>query len=264
MSFTVTKNGVGIMLGIYGDEFWRASGGTYYAFFSQKQIDESKSLHCRAKKTYDFLYSTWNDKVRDRVIHNLEYGILACNDPILKNLYARKPPPFVRDEFINRRGKVVEVSDVFKVRTYPKLDALRKELIYKYPDIEFRGIVVESVNFDEMCEKKMEHNNKQKIMNVKYGEMVKRIKEDFIRNRKDRVYESRKKIDSINTAARALETSQVWFQDESIMELCNKQTRMNVQDIRMNVQDIRMNVQNRSKNNILFKKNRFVSEYRID
>ena len=98
--------------------------------------------------------------------------------------------------------------------------------------------------------------------------MVKRIKEDFIRNRKDRVYESRKKIDSINTAARALETSQIWFQDESIMELCNKQTRMNVQDtrmnvqdtrmnvqdIRMNVQDTRMNVQNRSKNNILFKK----------
>ena len=101
-------------------------------------------------------------------------------------------------------------------------------------------------------------------MNVKYGEMVKRIKEDFIRNRKDRVYESRKKIDSINTAARALETSQIWFQDESIMELCNKQTRMNVQDTRMNVQDTRMNVQNRSKNNILFKKNRFVSEYRID
>jgi len=256
MSFTVTKNGVGIMLGTYGDEFWHASGGTYYAFFSQKQIDESRSLHCRAKKTYDFLYGTWNDKVRQRVIHNLECGILACNDPILKNLYARKPPPFVRDEFINRRGKKVEVSDVFSVRTYPKLDALRKELNYKYPDIEFRGIVVESVNFDTICEKKMEHNNKQKIINVKYGEMVKRMKEDFIRIRKDRMHESREKIDRINTTARALETSQVWFQDESIMDLCNRQTKMNVQNTKMNVQ-------NRSKSNILFRKNRFVSEHLI-
>ena len=26
MSFTVTKNGVGILLGIYGNEFWRANG----------------------------------------------------------------------------------------------------------------------------------------------------------------------------------------------------------------------------------------------
>ena len=32
-----------------------------------------------------------------------------------------------------------------------------------------------------------------------------------------------RKLDSINTAARALETSQVWFQDESIMDRANKQ-----------------------------------------
>ena len=258
MSFTVTKNGVGIMLGIYGDEFWRANGGVKYAFFSQKQIDEGRSLHCRAKKTYDFLYSTWDDKVRDRVIHNLEYGILACNDPILKNLYARKPPPFVRDEFINRQGKMVEVSDVFSVRTYPKLDALRKELIYKYPDIEFRGLVVESVNFDEMCEKKRQHKDVNKVFEKNsVGVRVSKMKADFIRNRKDRVHESREKIDNINNVARSLETSQVWFQtdfhrddvkgEESVLELHNRQAVA------------RLKRQSRRPVNILGRKNRFLN-----
>ena len=167
MSFTVTKNGIGIMLGIYGDEFWRANGGIKYAFFSQKQIDEGKSLHCRAKNSYDFQYTTWNEKVRERVIHNMEYGILTRDDPILKNLYQQKPLPFVRDEFINRRGMKIEVSDVFNVRTYPKLDALRKELIYKYPDIEFRGIVVESENFGAMCEKRQQHKVLKKVFEKK-------------------------------------------------------------------------------------------------
>ena len=38
MSFTVTKNGVGIMLGIYGNEFWRANGGVKYAFFPRSRL----------------------------------------------------------------------------------------------------------------------------------------------------------------------------------------------------------------------------------
>ena len=119
MTLANTKNGLGIMLGLYGDEFWRVSGGVKYAFYSKKQIDEGKSLNCRAKKTYDFLYSTWDDKIRERVIHNLEFGILACNDPILRSLYSKKPPPFVPEEFINRRGMKIEVSDVFTVKVYP-------------------------------------------------------------------------------------------------------------------------------------------------
>mgnify|MGYP001181112959 CR=1 FL=1 len=258
MSFTVMKNGVGIMLGIYGNEFWHANGGVKYAFFSNQQINEKKSLHCRAKKTYDFLYSTWDDRVRERVIHNLEYGILACNDPILRNLYSKKPPPFVRDEFINRSGKKIEVSDVFDVRTYPKLDALRKELIYKYPDIEFRGLVVESENFDAMCEKKRQHRDvKIAFEKNSVGDRVSKMKENFIRNRKCRVHESREKINRINNAARSLESSQVWFQtdfrrddvkeEESVLELHNRRAVA------------RLKQQSRRPVNILVRKNRFLN-----
>jgi hypothetical protein len=187
MSLANTKNGLEIMLGLCGDEFWRVSGGVKYAFYSKKQIDEGKSLHCRTKKSYDFLYSTWDDKIRERVIHNLEYGILTSNDPILRSLYSKKPLPFVPDEFINRRGMKIEVSDVFTVKVYPRLDSLRRKLVAKYPDVEFRGIVVDSVNFDSMCEKKRQHkdfggqNAKSDV-----GHRVKLMKDMALQRAKDR------------------------------------------------------------------------------
>ena len=159
-----TKSGGGVMLGGGGDEFWRAAGGVKYAFYSKQQIDEGKSLYCREMKTYRFLYGTWKDRIRKRVVNNLKYGVLACHDPILQNMYAKRPPPFVRDEFINRRGDVVEVSDVFSVKTYPQLDALRRELVYKYPDVEFRGLVVDSVNFDRIREMKMEKYSIERLI----------------------------------------------------------------------------------------------------
>ena len=148
------------------------------------------------------------------------------------------------------------------MRTYPKLDALRKELIYKYPDIEFRGIVVESKNFDEMCEKKRQHKDVNKVFEKNsVGVRVSKMKADFIRNRRDRVHESREKINRINTTARALETSQVWFQtdfhrddvkgEESVLELHNRQAVA------------KLKRQARRPVNILVRKNRFASQHQF-
>ena len=106
-------------------------------------------------------------------------------------------------------------------------------MIYKYPDIEFGGLVVESENFDAMCEKN--DNTKMSIKCLKkilFKDRISKMKENFIRNRKCRVHESREKIDGINNAARTLESSQVWFQtdfrrddvkgEESVLELHNR------------------------------------------
>lgn len=182
MSVETTKNWQGIMLGVYGNEFWRVSGGVKYAFYSKKQINEGKSLHCREKKTYDFLYSTWHEKVHKRVIHNFEIGVSPSNDPILQSLYSKKPPQFIRNEFINRYGNKIEVSDVFTVKVYPKLDNLRRELNAKYPDIEFRGIVVDSAHIGSMCEKKRLHK-----------ELVKEIVQSKLQSAKDRFEQLKKK-----------------------------------------------------------------------
>ena len=96
----------------------------------------------------------------------MEYGILACNDPILRNMYARRPPPFIRDEFINRRGGVVEVTEVFPVKSHPNLDSLKRELERKYPDIEFRGLVVGIENFDRIRKKKREKYSIQRPASI--------------------------------------------------------------------------------------------------
>ena len=227
MTLANTKNGLRIMLGLCGDEFWRVSGGVKYAFYSKKQIDEGKSLNCRAKKSYDFLYSTWDDKIRARVIHNLNYGILACNDPILRSLYSKKPPPFVPDEFINRRGMKIEVSDVFTVKVYPRLDSLRKELVAKYPDVEFRGIVVDSAHFDSMCEKKRQHKNLggQKAKSD-IGQRVKLMKDMALQSAKDRYAQLKRK-----TAMQYQNNSSTkpWFESdwEGNMVIENKRLRDN-------------------------------------
>ena len=71
----------------------------------------------------------------------METGISTFNDVILKNIYSKKPAPFSREQFINRYGKIIEVSDVFSVKTYNNLDTLKRDLVEIYPDIEFRGIV---------------------------------------------------------------------------------------------------------------------------
>ena len=52
------RSGCGIMLGLSGDEFWRADGGVKYAFYSKQQVEEGSSLCCRELKTYKFLYNT--------------------------------------------------------------------------------------------------------------------------------------------------------------------------------------------------------------
>ena len=54
MSLANTKNGLEIMLGLCGDEFWRVSGGVKYAFYSKKQIDEGKSFIVAQKRVMTF------------------------------------------------------------------------------------------------------------------------------------------------------------------------------------------------------------------
>lgn len=148
------NNTVGIMMGLCGDEFWKIGGDVKFAFWSKMQVDMQECIYSRELKNHEYLLSKWENSVRQRVLHNMETGISTYNDVILKNIYSKKPAPFSREQFINRYGKIIEVSDVFSVKTYSNLDTLKRDLVEIYPDIEFRGIVVSSLYSQIIREKK--------------------------------------------------------------------------------------------------------------
>ena len=115
----------------------------YFAFYSQMQFEIEQSLNDRELSNYQQRYRIWEDRVRDRLIEIFETNTIKANeDVILKDIYAQKPKEFEKTQFMNKKGIIVSITDVYKISYYKNLDDLIKRVKDFWPDAIYQGIVI--------------------------------------------------------------------------------------------------------------------------
>ena len=115
----------------------------YFAFYSQTQQRFEECCYSRMKQDFENHYNNWKDQMIERTIEIFEENkSVVTQDILLESIYKNKPifrPP----TFINKKFKEVELTDFYSCQSYRNLDDLIKILKSTYPDIIYKGVVIE-------------------------------------------------------------------------------------------------------------------------
>ena len=109
----------------------------YFAFYSDAQFCSMQTYDWRL---FNIQYKGWVKKHKIFLRRYQQTGYKRGLDMFL----AENPKPVFKIRcFMDRRGKPVEVTDVYNIQNCKNLDELLMGLRERWADIEFRGVVIE-------------------------------------------------------------------------------------------------------------------------
>ena len=118
----------------------------YFGFYSKKQKDLCQSIHWRE---FNLENHKWQNSLQIYIKKAKKSEEDRCSlKEHMRNIMQKRP--FFDEEkmvFRNRWGKVVEITDVFPISVYDRLDVLMNAFKKEWDDVEFVGVVIKFDRF---------------------------------------------------------------------------------------------------------------------
>ena len=121
----------------------------FFGMYSYQQELAGESINGLLKRKYEQKVVEWRQSYRNRIMEIIENqhtykDHTIHEDYFIHEIKANKPgDDFVGRYFMNRKGRRVAVTMVYKVEQYKQLDYVIRLSKKLWPDAEFRGIVVD-------------------------------------------------------------------------------------------------------------------------